>query len=127
MISYRLLNDEDGNLVAVERTDGRGSKVIGVNHRQWQEYLEWVEDGNTADPMHTIQEEADIAISNEIGELRGDLKKVIASQFEMMLAMFEVGKANGAWVNTDFDQALRQKAATWKTKLDRLRELGDDA
>jgi hypothetical protein len=48
------------------------------------------------------------------------LTKANVWQFRMLLELFEVGKTKGLWVNTDFDATLRQKAADWKTKLERL-------
>jgi hypothetical protein len=44
----------------------------------------------------------------------------------MILEVWEVGISKGLWTNTDItDDELKQKAADWKTKLDRLKQLGE--
>jgi hypothetical protein len=127
MAEYKLVLDEGGEVAGVKWTRPRDGVVLSVpnsdDNRHWRKYQEWLAEGNTPDPAFTPEELSDMAIQNEIADLINDLKKVIASQFEMILAMFDVGKANGAWANTDFPQELRTKAASWKQKIDRLREL----
>jgi hypothetical protein len=95
------------------------------DNRHWREYQEWLGQGNTPDPEFTQEELDQQIIMAEITQLRGDLKKALIWQFRMLLEMFNVGKAKGLWVNTDFDATIRAKAASWKTKVDRLEQLGE--
>jgi hypothetical protein len=63
------------------------------------------------------------AILEEIQTIKADLRGVVAWQFKMILELFEVGKAKGVWSNADFSTEVKQKAAEWKIKSDRLIEL----
>jgi hypothetical protein len=130
MAKYRIILNDNGEVAGCQTIRERDGAVINIpaseGNRDWRQYLEWVAEGNTPDPMYTPEEEAENAVIAEVNEIRGELGRIIKSKFEMILAMFEVGKAKGLWVNTDFEQPLRTKAASWKQKLDRLKELGDD-
>jgi hypothetical protein len=111
---YKLLAD------GVLRTADNASIPDSTDNRDWRKYQEWLAEGNTPDPQYT-QEEIDAqALGDEIVSLKQDLTKANVWQFRMLLELFEVGKTKGLWVNTDFDATLRQKAADWKTKLERL-------
>ena len=49
-MSYQLVNDDNGNLDTIKFTDDSGKvKWIPVDNdnTDYQEYLEWVADGNT--------------------------------------------------------------------------------
>jgi hypothetical protein len=119
MERYKL---NDGGVIDVENNR---SIPNDPDNRHWVEYQEWVGAGNKPDPAFT-QEELDAeAIRDEVQMLRRDLKEALTWQFRMLLALFEVGKTKELWVNVDFDQELRQKAADWITKLNRLEELGE--
>ena len=51
-----------------------------------------------------------IDIANKVDKL----KSATVDQFKFIIEMFEVGKANGLWVNQDFDPALLAKGQEWK-------------
>jgi hypothetical protein len=61
----------------------------------------------------------------EIKTIKSGLREVVAWQFRMILELFEVGRANGMWINTDFSEEIRAKAIEWKQKLNRLTELDE--
>ena len=62
----------------------------------------------------------------EISDLKNDLTNALIWQFRMILAIWDVGKAKALWGNVDItDTELKQKVWEWKTKLDRLTELGE--
>ncbi len=66
------------------------------------------------------------AIHDEITGLKQDLRDALVWQFRMISAIWEVGKTNGLWQNSDVtDTTLKQKYSEWITKLDRLAELGE--
>ena len=46
---YRLINDDEGNLIGIINTNTCLSIPINPNNRHYQEYLEWVAEGNTAE------------------------------------------------------------------------------
>tara|TARA_B100000427_G_scaffold25850_1_gene19193 strand:+ start:1224 stop:1388 length:165 start_codon:yes stop_codon:yes gene_type:complete len=52
MALYKLTgNDSEGNKIgAIIRTTDKASIPLDENNRDYQEYLAWVADGNTADP-----------------------------------------------------------------------------
>ena len=86
-------------------------------------YLDWVAEGNTADPEFTQAELDAQAIVAEVAQLKIDLQKAMVWQFRLILALFQVGQDKAVWAASDFDQELRDKAAAWKTKSDRLLEI----
>jgi len=121
MAKYKLA--ESG---VVRKSDG-ASIPNAEGNRDWVEYQEWLaEEDNTPDPEFT-QEELDLnGINQEISELKDDLQKTQVWLFRMILAMWQIGVTKGVWDNSDItDNELKQKVAAWKTKLDRLLELGE--
>ena len=49
-MAYQLVNDLDGNVTVIKFTDDNGKiKCIPINEENtdYQEYLEWVAEGNT--------------------------------------------------------------------------------
>lgn len=119
MAKYKISGD---GVVDTER----GAKIPNnPNNGDWQDYLAWVADGNTPDPEFTQAEIDNKVLRDEINELKGDLLKVIAWQFRMILEMYQVGIAKGLWVAGDFSQEVRDKAIIFKQKSDRLIELGE--
>jgi len=95
-------------------------------NRDWQEYQVWLGEGNTPDPEYTQEELDGMAIDAEISDLKASLQRTQVWLFRMILEVWEVGKNKGLWDNTDItDLELKQKTADWKTKLDRLAELGE--
>jgi hypothetical protein len=120
MAKYKL----SGNGVKDNET---GACIPNSNaNRHWKEYQEWVAEGNTPDPEFTQEELDSMEIQGEIQDLRFDMKKADVWLFRMLLEMFEVGKAKGLWDNADFSTEIKQRAADWKVKLDRLLQLGDN-
>ena len=51
---YRLMNDDEGNLVGVVNTNTWLSIPIDTANRDYQEYLEWVAEGNTPEPADSL-------------------------------------------------------------------------
>ena len=49
MISYKIVNDKDGNVSSVLRSDG-WSIPLNPDNTDYQEYLKWVAEGNTPLP-----------------------------------------------------------------------------
>lgn len=95
-------------------------------NKDWVEYQEWLLLDNTALPEFTQQEIDDKIIMDEILSLKADLKNTLQWLFRMSLEIWDVGVTKGLWDNTDItDVELKQKVVDWKTKLDRLNELGE--
>jgi hypothetical protein len=46
------------------------------------------------------------------------LSEALKDEFKMILELFEVGKSKGIWTNSDFPQAMRDKAVLWKQTID---------
>jgi hypothetical protein len=120
MARYKLL--EGGG---VQDTVDGGSIPPTEENRHWRKYLRWLDEGNMPDPAFTQEELDQQAIREEFEGLKTDLRNGLTWQFRIILELFEVGKAKGIWDNADFTTEVKQKAAAWKTKLDRLIELGD--
>lgn len=120
MAKYRL--QENG----VYDTETKEGIPDNPSNYQWVEYQKWLNEGNTPDPEFTQAELDQKAIDNEIGKLKFDLRNTDHWLFRMILEVWEVGITKGLWTNADItDLALKQKAADWKTKLDRLNQLGE--
>lgn len=118
-MNYKLI--EGG----VRRSDG-ASIPDSMDNFDWVEYQQWLAEGNTPDPQYTEQELIDIAQNQEISGLKGDLQRQMVWLFRMILAVWGVGIDKSLWANADItDVELKQKVAAWKTKLDRLAELGE--
>ena len=52
-MTYKLINDWEGKLAAIRKTDDNGNKFfipLSTGNRDYQDYLAWVAEGNTADP-----------------------------------------------------------------------------
>ena len=62
----------------------------------------------------------------EISDLKNDLKAALVWQFRMIETLWDTGVSKGIWAASDIpDTELKQKYAQWKTKLSRLKELGE--
>lgn len=82
-------------------------------NKDWAEYQEWLALGNIPDPQYT-QEELDLIAYNERQDARIiQLRNAIITEFEMILAIYQVGRDKGLWLATDFPQEIRDKAAQW--------------
>ena len=49
---YRLINDDNDNLIGVVNTNTWLSIPINTDNRHYREYLEWVNEGNTPEPAN---------------------------------------------------------------------------
>ena len=49
MITYKLIKDIEGNICAVNRSDG-WSIPLNPDNTDYQAYLKWLEEGNTPEP-----------------------------------------------------------------------------
>lgn len=130
MAKYKL------NQSGVKDTETGGSIPNDMGNRHWAEYINWL-DGldaegndmgtgpNTPDPEFTPAEIADNELRSEINDLKAQLSSAMVWQFRMILALFQVGKDKGVWVNDDFDQEIQTKAGNWKQHVDRLAEIDE--
>lgn len=119
-VTYKLT--EDGN---IQRSDG-AFIPCDMGNRDYMEYMEWCNAGHSPDPVRTPEEEAQKIVDDEVNELRGDLQRVVKGQFQMMLEMFKLIKQFTDCTNSDVDPDIMAKAQQWTTKLNRLKELGDN-
>ena len=99
----------------------------------WQEYLVWVNEGNTPVPMSPG--EGYVLIGDEwvldqsiidiriLGEKKTALKAKLLELFEFIFALFTVLKSKGIISNADFDLELITKAQAWKQLLDDIDDL----
>ena len=124
MIKYVL--KEDG----IQDRETGASIPIAEGNRHYQEYLEWVAEGNIAVP---VQPDVDHELIDDVWVLdtakqkyrqlldkQGELKAKMLELFEFTFALFDVLKAKDVVDNADFDADLRSKAAGWKTLLDEI-------
>ena len=93
-------------------------------NRDWREYTAWVENGGTADPEYTTEEQNVVDYNNRQNERIKILKQALIDQFKMILALFKVGRDNGLWVVADFDPLIVTKAQNW---IDLIDEYENDA
>lgn len=51
-MTYKLVNDENGNLMCITKTEGdvRMSFLQDPANTDYQEYLKWLAEGNTPEP-----------------------------------------------------------------------------
>jgi hypothetical protein len=82
-------------------------------NKDYQDFLAWQAEGGIADPAYTTAEIDAAALAGRQAARIGNLKEALIYQFKMILALFQVGKDKGIWINTDFDADLRAKAAEW--------------
>lgn len=118
-IEYKLmLSYENQGVIKLDTDTGYQIGFWPQHIELWQEYEAWKALGNTPDPQYTSEE---IAINdyNARQENRIQLlKNALIEQFEMILAMFQVGRTNGVWLATDFPQEIRDKATEWIALID---------
>jgi hypothetical protein len=53
MITYKLMNDSNGNLSCILRSDG-WSIPFDPDNTDYQEYLAWLDEGNTPEPADEV-------------------------------------------------------------------------
>jgi len=119
-ITYKLTDDAS----SIHRSDGASIPVTESN-RDYRRYLEWLEEGNTPDPVRTPEEETEILLRNEVLSLKDDLQKQNVWLFRMLLEMWKAVKAAGVVSNSDIDPEVLAKASNWISKLDRLKEIDE--
>jgi hypothetical protein len=49
------------------------------------------------------------------------LQNALIDQFDMLMALFQVGRAKGVWAVTDFPQELRDRVTEWRQIIDDYR------
>ena len=51
-MTYKLINDKDGNLMNIHKNNGESQLFIPINpdNTDYQDYLKWVAEGNTPLP-----------------------------------------------------------------------------
>ena len=54
-MTYKLVNDNEGKLISVARSDGWFIPLDPAN-TDYQAYLKWLEEGNTPEPAEEVQE-----------------------------------------------------------------------
>ena len=56
-MTYKLINDKDGNLMNIRKVVGEQIIFIPVSqaNTDYQQYLKWLEDGNTPEPAEEQQ------------------------------------------------------------------------
>lgn len=104
-------------------TRDQDNNIVGIYKRQQEQGQEYITDDNVEYVQFLADKEATETLLEEKDGLVRDLRQALKWQFKMILELFEVGKTNGVWVNTDFDADIRAKAADWKTKIARLDEI----
>lgn len=119
MADYKLNGPDESNGVTRE-SDG-ASIPNAPGNRDWREYVTWRDSGGVPDPQYTTEEQAQIDYEDRQDARIAQLKQDSVELFEFILAIFQVGRDNGAWVAPDFDQAIRDKAAEWIQTIDDYR------
>jgi len=115
MADYRENWDNTTDRTVVGYTHTATGKVIPIDpaNSDYQAFLQWQAGGGVADPSFTQPEIDAIDLDARQNARIANLRDALIYQFKMILALFQVGKDKGIWVNTDFDADLRQKAAEW--------------
>lgn len=119
MADYRL-NGPDESQGVFYRPD-RKSIPNSAGNRDWRDYEAWKAIGNIPDPQYTTEEQAQIDYEVRQDARIAQLRQDAVELFEFILAIFQVGRDNGAWVAPDFDQSIRDKAAEWIQTIDDYR------
>ena len=84
----------------------------------WIEYLEWVDLGNTPDPQYTPQEILDNELRDRQQQRLKTLMQATIDQFDLIIAIFQMGVTKGIWTANDFPQEIRDNAVYWKSLVD---------
>ena len=112
-------------LEGVLRSDGTYLQPNDKN-LEWKNYQKWLDEGNTPGPEFTQDEIEENSRFREAEALNVGLRQTDHWLFRMILEVWAVGVQKGLWSNTDIsNEDLKAKVQTWKTKLDRLEELGE--
>lgn len=122
MADYKLIEDNDSNIILFTPTNLSIPNI--ESNPDWQSYLAWKALGNTPDPQYTTEEQAQIDYQERQSTRIRTLTQAVIDQFEMILSLYQVGRDNGVWVNTDFPEEVRAKALEWRALID---EYNNDA
>lgn len=106
-------NPTDPTIIGYQKTGTGLFLMLNCGGPDWQDFLNWQAGGGVADPAFTQAEIDEWSLNGRQMDRLGTLRQATIDQFKMILAIFQVGKDKGVWVNADFDVELRQKAADW--------------
>lgn len=118
MARYKYPGVDDSNGIIDK---DRGRFLQPNSGSLWDEYQQWLSGGNAPDPQYTAEEQAQIDYYERQNARIEQLRQDAVELFEFILAIFQVGRDNGAWVSPDFDQTIRDKAAEWIQTIDDYR------
>lgn len=90
-------------------------------NRHWRSYQEWLAAGNIPDPQFTPEEIAENERLSRQDIRLGTLRQAVIDMFDMILALYQVGRTKGLWATTDFPDDLRTKAQEWRDIIDAYR------
>ena len=97
-----------------------------IGNREWRQFLEWTEEGNTPEPAYTAEELVEKERQDSIINFKSSIKKKDIILFRMLLELYRVGVAKGLWDSSDFPADLSIKVNEIKQELDSLTALGVD-
>lgn len=103
---------------ATRLNDDGSQTLIKLSSPLYQEVLDWINDGNTLEPMVSVADQAQIDYEGRQAARIANLKSALINQFKMILELFQVGRDKGLWVVADFDPALVTLAQEWKDLID---------
>lgn len=117
----------DGTLIRAPRK-GRSFVLGGVRHPEpnllspvfreaWSIDVVPMPDPRPKSPEDLAAEAARKAQANRLNAL----KNAVVDQFDMILALFTVGRQKGLWKVTDFPLELREKAVEWRALVDDIK------
>lgn len=120
MADYKV-NGPDETSGVIKIDDGVYTTFLPIHVELWEEYEAWKAEGNTPDPQYTPEEIAQAEYQERQSTRMQTLIHATIDQFDMILAIFQVGRDNGAWTATDFPAELRAKAIEWRQLIDDYR------
>jgi hypothetical protein len=112
MARYKLSN------TGVYDTETNSYIPSAAENADWREYLQWVDDGNTPDPQYTPQEILDNELRDRQKQRLETLLSATIDQFDLIIALFQMGVTKGIWTANDFPQEIRDNAVYWKSLVD---------
>ena len=109
MAEYRLTSSPDKVWSIFEI----GYIYDSTSDQNWQVYQEWLAEGNTPAPALPTEQEEAFDLNLRQTARYTELQTGFVKLFKLLLAIYQVGVANGAWVAGDFDQEIRDQAQRW--------------